>query len=705
MKKYLSYQNAFIAVAAILLLTMPLLSLSAGNSGDEDGFQIPQGNHVVNWYRTLGKDTSCFTFKNLKYYGASFDVIAAFVNQTFGIDNIHTTRHIFNALFGWLCVLFAGLIAARIAGWRAGLLAMVLLVVSPRFLGHSFNNPKDIPFAASVIMALYFMLMFFRQFPKVKIGTMAWLVVAIALSISVRIGGLILFGFFGIFSLLFLIKEYLAAKGATKNKKQYLTATNFCFRRLLFYGIIICVAGYFLGLILWPYALQQPIKNPMEAFAQMSKFPVVLRQLFEGRMQWSDELPWYYTPKYILTTVPIAVIVGMLTYLFAGGLKKENLFTTFIVYIAFIFPIFWIVYSNANVYGGWRHSLFAYPMLAVAAGLGFNAIVDLAKNRYVKIALTALPLVLLLHPIIFIVQNHPYEYAYFNRFVGSTKGAFGHYEMDYYYHSSRELSEWIKRDVEQNGAPDSTRKTRVVSWHAASVQYFFRHDTADFSVGFVRWNERGYGNWDYAVFAVTGINPEMLRNAKSFPPKNTAYAVKVDGVPIGIVLKREDWSDFYGHQALREGNAGEAKAQLQKALAYDPENEQALDDLISIYEQTGMADSALLLAKRWIGFNKGNASAMNHLANLYLNRGDLSNAMLMAKAMTKINSRDISGLWIEANVYARENNPNAALRSLNQLLQMRGNFKPAYQLMAQIYAASGDTQRAKQVMDAMNSIR
>ncbi|MDR3329042.1 MAG: phospholipid carrier-dependent glycosyltransferase [Prevotellaceae bacterium] len=694
MKKYFSYKNAFIAVAAALLLAMPLLSLPAGNSGDEDGFQIPQGDHVVSWYRTLGQDSSCFTFQNLKYYGSSFDVITAFVNQTFGIDNIHTTRHIFNALFGWLCVLFAGLTAVRLAGWRAGLMAMALLVASPRFLGHSFNNPKDIPFAASVIMALYFMLMFFRQFPKVKASAVAWLVAAIALSISVRIGGLILFGFFGLFSFLFLVKEHLATKGATKNKQQHRAATRLCFRRLLLYGITICVAGYFLGLILWPYALQQPLKNPMEAFAQMSKFPIALRQIFEGRMQWSDGLPWYYTPKYMLITIPIAVIIGMVAYLFAGGLKKKNLFTTAIVYIAFIFPVFWIAYTNANVYGGWRHSLFAYPMLTVAAGLGFNAIVGFAKKRYVKIALTALPFVLLLPPVTFIAQNHPYEYTYFNCFVGGTKGAFGRYEMDYYYHTTRELSEWIKRDVERNGAPDSTRKTRVVSWHTASVQYFFRHDTADFSVGFVRWHERGNSNWDYAAFAVTGIIPEILRNAKTFPPKNTVYTVKADGVPIGIVLKREDRSDFYGHEAMKESKVGEAIGHLNKALGYDEHNEQALEDLINIYWQVQMQDSAMLLAKRWVGFNRGNTTALNYLANLHYAQGNLSEAMVAANAITKLNSREIAGLWITANVHYRDNNPDAALRVVDQILQLRADFQPALALKAEIHERKGSKQAA-----------
>ena len=65
MKKFFSENKnnlwfwAFVAIAAILLFAMPIMSKSAGNSGDEDGFQIPQGNFVLNYYKTDGADTTC----------------------------------------------------------------------------------------------------------------------------------------------------------------------------------------------------------------------------------------------------------------------------------------------------------------------------------------------------------------------------------------------------------------------------------------------------------------------------------------------------------------------------------------------------------------------------------------------------------------------------------------------------------------------
>jgi hypothetical protein len=354
----------FVAVAVLLLFVLPYMSLDSGNSGDENSFQIPQGKYVLDYYRTGGEDTTCLNFNNLKYYGSSFDVIMAFVNDVFNVDNIHTTRHIFNSFLGWLAILFVGLIAYKVAGWRAGVFAIILLFASPRFFGHSFNNCKDIPFATAVIAALFFMVLFFQEFPKVKKKTFVFLILAIAFSISIRIGGLILFGFFGLFGLAYLIKTAINKRNELKIKSKNISKKNQVntklsdllplktIKRLFFQGLFICIAGYFLGLILWPFALQAPLQNPLLAFKEMAYFVTSLRQNFEGMLQWSDALPWYYTPKYILMTIPVAVMIGAILYLFVGGCKKENRFTTFILYFSFIFPVFWIVYSGANVYGG-----------------------------------------------------------------------------------------------------------------------------------------------------------------------------------------------------------------------------------------------------------------------------------------------------------------------------------------------------------------
>lgn len=674
----------FTAVAAILFFVMPLMSRDAGNSGDEDSFQIPQGRNVVNYFKTNGQDSTCLTFNNLKYYGSSFDVIIEYFNEIFHIEDISTSRHIFNSFFGWLSVLMVGLIAYEIGGFRAGVLAMLLLFLSPRFLGHSFNNPKDVPFAAAVITAIWGMIRFCKQFPKVKWHTYLILILSIAFSISVRIGGLILFGYFGLIGMLCLIRIFAEERQQlllTKKKKISLGdyVSGKMILKMLVMGLGICIVGYFAGLLLWPYALQSPIKNPWEAFKLMSSFDVSIRQLFEGQRIWSNAMPWYYTPKYIFSTIPIAVIIGLLLFFVFCWREKEERFWSFFLFFTFFFPVFWIVYTHANVYGGWRHAIFAYPPMAAAAGLGFDGLLKWMEKKFNKpIAINVggmvVFLLLLFGPIRHIAANHPYEYVYFNELFGGMKKAYGNYETDYYYHSTREAVEWVIQNAEPK---EDGSKIQVNSWHLGSIVYFLRNDTAKFKAGFSRWGEREYDNWDYAIFTVTGMQGTELKNKDAFPPKNCVKTIDVDGYPICIILKKEkinygkmghDYlTKFQQHRLMDEtGRAllDTAKTYFAQALEQNPYNQSVLGDLISLHLSMRQLDSA----------------------KYYLDR-----------AMTFLADDEIVN-YNQGLYYLYANDPQAAISSFKKVCKLNSKFKGGYTMLYSIYENMQDWKNAEKVL-------
>lgn len=676
----------FVALSIVLLLAMPLMSRQAGNTGDEDGFQIPQGKNVVNYFKTDGADTTCLNFKNLMYYGSSFDVMAEYVNGKFNVDDISSSRHVFNSLFGWLAILMVGLIAYQLGGPRAGVMAILLIFLSPRFLGHSFNNPKDIPFAAGVISAIYGMVLFFKQFPKVKWYTYVILILSIALAISTRIGGLILFGYFGLFGLTFTIKMW--KEGRQNNKlpnKKIADNDRFVpkFLKMVATAILICVVGYFLGLLLWPYAMQSPIKHSIESFKAMSSFATSIRQVFEGTMQWSDYLPWYYTPKYILMTIPVAVIIGLVLFFVFCWRKKEDRFWAFLVFFTFFFPVFWIVYTNANVYGGWRHAMFAYPPMAVAAGLGFEGLVKWVEAKVqgskfkvqssnkeeqlaevgskkplvVNICAVAFLLLLLIGPIRHILANHPYEYVYFNELVGGTKNQLGQYELDYYYHSTREASEWVIANAEKKA---DGSKTIVATWHTASVDYFFRKDTSDFKVRFVRWYEKENSDWDYAIFTVTGMAPSYLKS-NNFPPKNTVKTIDVDGVPIAIILKREDKSDCQAFAMKQDPSKLDSVVMLyQKALQKDPDNLGALLNIGETYVRMSKPDSALIYLNHYYEIDAESEMANYMRAYAYVYKNDANTALDVLHKIQKHNPKYVASYILAVQLHLQKKDYVAA---------------------------------------------
>ncbi|MDR2120909.1 MAG: hypothetical protein LBP64_08585 [Tannerella sp.] len=703
---------AFVGLAAVLFFALPLLSLDAGNSGDEDSYRIPQGNHVLDFYQSGGRDSTGL-YLGSRYYGASFDVATAFVNRTLGIEEIHVTRHLFNAFFGWTAILFAGLIACRVGGWRAGVMTMALLFLSPRFLGHAYNNPKDIPFAAAITAGCYFMMRFFGRFPDVKIKTAVCLALSIALAVSIRIGGLILFGYFGVFGLIYLADIYFA--GRKQDPKEAVRLLGRRVPRLLLYGFAICVTGYFAGLILWPYALMSPVAHPLEAFKAMSFYSTSLGQLFEGYYTMSADLPRYYTPKYILITTPLAVTLGAMVYLFAGGLKRAVRPATFMIYFAFAFPVFWIAYTGANVYGGWRHALFVCPPMAVAAGLGFNALAERAKRRYLKTALIALPFALLAMPAAHIVRNHPHEYVYFNALAGGIDGAYGNYETDYYFHSTRAAAEWVKANARKSGL-ETGDKIVVGSWHSASVEYFLRKDTARFRTAFVRWRERSTTDWDYAIFPLVGMTPQIIKSAH-FPPSNTVHTIKVDDKPICLILKRSDKSAYraallrekYNDKTLdgeqRRKLFVEAMTGYLRAVEAEPDEFYLLITLAQECFNAGSIDMSAHYLNQVIEYCADEFN-LNFAASMYEQYAERTKDLQYAEQMAAFRRRMVSDFprkpkyyYDLAMIYAGKGNAAAGKKLMDDCMKKNGYLFDSYYYMAYYLSHTGNREAALKILD------
>ncbi|MBR4786474.1 MAG: tetratricopeptide repeat protein [Bacteroidales bacterium] len=674
---------AFIIIAAALFFIMPLLSLDAGNSGDEDGFQWPYAKQIYDYYATGGKDTTCLKNDDMGMHGGFFDQLTYATAKWFHVENYSQLRHVMNSGFGWICILFAGLIALKVAGWRAAVFTLLLMFFSPRLLGHSFNNPKDLIFASMLTASLYYVVCLIKEYPKPRISTSIKLAVFAALAIVSRFAGYLIFAYL----VLFLIIYHIMMKKKTDPAKERFKTVG----RYVIFVAAIGLVTFGLTIALWPYIMSSPIQTTMKIFHGMSQYDIAIRQLFEGTLQWSDRLPWYYTPKYILISIPIAVIIGMILFFIFCWRKKEERFWAFFIFFTFFFPVFWIVYTHANVYGGWRHAMFAYPPMVVAAGWGFDALVKWVESKFginkeqltinnegetaqptstkgiiVNVASVVVILALLIGPIRHIVANHPYEYVYFNELAGGMNKAFGNYEMDYYYHSTREATEWVIANAEPKA---DGSKVRVGTWHQASVSYFLRNDTARFQSTFIRWYEKENSDWDYAVFTITGINPEYLRSSH-FPPKNTVKTIEVDGKPICIVLKREDKSDCQAFKYKNEGRLDSAFILYQQALQKDPENLGALLNLGELYVRTNRPDSALHFLNRYTEIDPYAEVANYMTAYAYIYKGDNDKALDIVRKIQKHNIKYTGAYYLAIQIYMQKRDFVAANKEFMKLIDI-----------------------------------
>jgi hypothetical protein len=407
-------KNAFVALLLLSGLFLAFLAPKAAVNVDEQ-LHYPHAKKVVNWYFTCGKDTSCLDtpVTNLKYYGQSVDNVTA-LQPVVSFENEFMVRHFTGALFFWLLLLFSGLIAFQLSGtYLVSIITVLSLLLMPRLFGHAFGNLKDIPFAAGYAAGIYFIIRFLSEMPLPRWSTAIWLSLAIAFTCSVRVGGLILFAYLGLFGIIYLVLKPFELK--------QIFSTRPFFVRLLGQVTVIAVVGYFAGLLFWPFALQNVIRNPIGSLGVMEHYKVSIRQVFEGNLLWSTQLPWYYLPKWLLKSTPEFIILGSLLYIFFAVRKMKTtkaknttrFLTEAIIVFSFLFPAFYVIIIGANLYSGVRQMIFILPLLAILASTGFYQWIQSGFSKIIKIPVAIFFIGLMVFPLKHQAATFPADYIYF----------------------------------------------------------------------------------------------------------------------------------------------------------------------------------------------------------------------------------------------------------------------------------------------------
>lgn len=682
--KYLNLKTAFYTLSVVLFFALPLFSLDAGISGDEE-VHFNQSVKVYNYFKSSGKDKSALETpkSHLRYYGQSFDNITTILIKWFGIDDIYKFRHLANATAGWLTIFLAGLLAVFLGGYRTGILTLILMVLSPRFIGHSWNNLKDIPFALGYTASIYFIFRFLSSLQKPGVKTIVFLILSLAFAISIRISGVLLICYLWLFLALYLSSEYMGGH-LKMDQKQWV--------KLLLIVSGITLLAYGTGILLWPYGLENPVKNPIIAYKVMVRFPTTLRQIFEGKVYWSDQFPWYYLLKYMLISIPLIVIAGILSFsiLFKKIMNSRQWMYIFFLLFAFLFPLAFILLKGSNVYGGWRHIIFVYPPFVILAALGFNTLIDHLSKRILRIVFIIVFLALSIHPLRFMIRNHPYEYLYFNELTGGLKAAYGNYETDYYFHSIREGSEWLINNIEENNGPGNHIKVAM----NFPGEWFFRNNKEQISTVFINYYNRGNSDWDYAIIANEYLNPWQLKNG-IWPPGNTIHTIKVEGVPVCAVLKRKSKNDYLGFLAMNRGEPDRAEVLLKKALNESMNNEAALINLAEIYKKKQVFDSAKIYLDKCLQIYPGYEPALYQLALIAGEENNYGEAERLFQKILDNNSKYFRAYTGLAQIYFDIGKDERAKKILLKCLSLNPHYKPALKMMGYYYQKLGNMEKAE----------
>jgi tetratricopeptide (TPR) repeat protein len=466
--------------------------------------------------------------------------------------------------------------------------------------------------------------------------------------------------------------------------------------------IVISVAAYILALLSWPFGLQKPIQNPLEAFRLMANISVAIRVLFNGEIFWSNKLPWYYYSIYIFYTVPVLILIGFFTNILVYRVYRKFLKPVFVFFLFFavLFPMSYVIYKESNVYGGWRHIMFVFPPMVVIAGITLESVARILKSRYLKYAFAVVILAGIAHPIRYIVANHPFEYIYFNEIMGNVKKAFGRFENDYYLNSLRQGSEWLIDNI----LPDVPADKKIRVANNASVNYYFRHHTDKVSTHYTRYYDRGAYDWDYAVYFCNYIDPYQLKN-NIWPPYKTIHTIDVDKVPICAIVKRESKKDFEGLKLLDQNNFNAAIPILEEVIRTDPNNEIVMLRLAETYINLSQFNDAQRIINKCLAIYPDYDKALNLKGIAYMQQEKYNDAIsTFIYIVTKVNYRFVTSYHNLALIYLRKNDPESAKGYLRKAIEINSGFKPAYMLMADILNRQGLTSEANQYLQIANTL-
>jgi hypothetical protein len=230
----------------------------------------------------------------------------------------------------------------------------------------------------------------------------------------------------------------IVAYYATRNtQKELRTATIFT---ITSYAIIAIITMY----LTWPYLWTNPVAHFLGSVRAMSAYPWNGLVLFNGVEYASTALPYSYLPVLfgIQLTEPVWVlsIVGVVVSIIRWSEKRKLIELTI---LWFVIPLIGFIILHSALYDNFRQIIFILPPVFWLAGTAFEKI----KNTKWQIALVTLCLI----PGIFgIIRLHPYEYIYYNSFVGGMNGAAERFELDYWGISYREAAEYMNEIAPAN---------------------------------------------------------------------------------------------------------------------------------------------------------------------------------------------------------------------------------------------------------------
>jgi len=371
-------------------------------------------------------------------------------------SDLPSAWHLVNFLFFQLGVYLLYRLSTRWLTPSAAFATTLLFSTQPLLWGHAFINPKDPPFLTFFLASICFGFemvdaIIQNQSNKWKKLFLAAFVLGIATSIRVLgpFAGVLVF-------LYFLVSIASPPPTADDRPRSAVGGSNS--------QLVVNVKGFFAYTVIaiavmfltWPYLWENPIANFTHVLRFMSDNPTNLAVLFHGQIFRASDLPLRYLPFMLVTTLTEPIwflfLIGVIgafwkkpeLYAFDQPERKKYFASLILILFWFVALLIYVLIKRPAMYDGFRHFLFIVPPIFVFSGFTieflftrldviskriYNSVNKIVLSNWLRVGLIAF---LILPGIKGILNLHPYEYTYYNTFIGGTDGAFRNYETDYW---------------------------------------------------------------------------------------------------------------------------------------------------------------------------------------------------------------------------------------------------------------------------------
>lgn len=531
-------------------------ALRMGVAADEP-IDYGYGTACLHYFTSFGKDTSYaalkvdgVSFPDQKYYGAAFEMIAPAINSLLKPPQPFTTHHLLCALAGIVLLLYTGLLAERLKGWTAGVLALWIIFLTPVISGNAFFNSKDIPFAAAFAAGIYYLLLGLENPSGIKGKVAAGLGAAVFAAIAIRISGVLLPAYVVLCTAIWYWEKSKQEKNRKHLIKSYILPVT-----------LSVAAGTVAAFITYPNFWHEGMQHVTNGLAATKKFPHRIHMLYNDKLLSNQKLDTTsYLFKFIYMSVPELVLVGFALAVIVLILFRKKFRYSFdwMLLFAAIFPFAYVMIIKAPVYNGWRHLIFAYPFVAVITSIGLVSLLQATKQTPLRYVFLSVLVIALLDLMVWQIRAFPYNYVYYNHLSGGLAKIYKHYDTDYQQLATHEGVEWLLANE-----PVSGKKITVLSNNARALQR--EYDSTQVKFKYIAIKDMWMTDWDYAVISTIFLSEKAVD--AMFPPRGTLHTIDRFGVPLSFVVARQSREDLTALRMIQHDSLKYAGSEIQ--LAYD----------------------------------------------------------------------------------------------------------------------------------------